>query len=78
MHAATTPHQHTATEADPWLTHRQGGKYVQANEATLRREIQRGRLRHARIGGRKSIRLRRSWLDAWLEETSTPIEVRQS
>jgi excisionase family DNA binding protein len=48
---------------------------VQANEATLRREIRRGRLRHARIGGRKSIRIRCSWLDTWLESFSTPTEV---
>jgi excisionase family DNA binding protein len=27
----------------------------------------RGELRHVRIGGRRSIRLRAAWLDAWLE-----------
>lgn len=62
-------------EPDPWLTLQQSAVIVQAHEATLRREIRAGRLRCARVGGRKSIRLRRSWLDAWLENSTTPIEV---
>jgi excisionase family DNA binding protein len=65
-------------DSDPWLTLREGAKHVRANEVTLRREIQRNRLRHARIGGRKSIRLRRSWLDAWLEKSTTPTEMNQA
>jgi excisionase family DNA binding protein len=60
---------------DPWLTLQQGAKYVQAHEATLRREMKAGRLRFAKVGGRKSIRLRRSWLDAWLEGSTRPVEV---
>ena len=61
---------------DPWLTVRQSCDYTQLHDDTLRREIRLGRLRHARVGGRKSIRIRRSWLDAWLESSSTPVEVR--
>jgi len=57
------------------LTLKQAAEVVQTHEATLRREIQRDRLRAARVGGRKSIRLRRSWLDAWLEASTTPVEV---
>jgi len=64
-----------ATNSDPWLTLAQGAARLQVHEATLRREIQRGRLRHARVGGRKSIRLRASWCDAWLESSTTPVEV---
>jgi excisionase family DNA binding protein len=66
-----------APNPDPWLTLQQGADRVQVHEATLRREIQRGRLRHARVGGRKSIRIRASWLDAWLEASTTPVEVRR-
>ena len=66
-----------AANNDPWLTLQQGAERVQVHEATLRREIARGRLRHARVGGRKSIRVRASWLDAWLESSTTPIEVKR-
>ncbi len=60
---------------DPWLTLQQASTLVQIHQATLRREIRRARLRAARVGGRRSIRLRRSWLDAWLETSTTPTEV---
>jgi excisionase family DNA binding protein len=62
-------------DSDPWLTLQQAAAIVQIHEATLRREIHCRRLRSARIGGRKSIRLRRSWLDAWLEASATPVEM---
>jgi excisionase family DNA binding protein len=62
------------TQADAcWLTLEQGAARVRLHVATLRREIQSGRLRHARVGGRKAIRLRPEWLDAWPEADSTPI-----
>jgi excisionase family DNA binding protein len=64
--------QHTVE--DPWLTLQQGATHVQAHEATLRREMKAGRLRFAKVGGRKSIRVRRSWLDAWLEGSTRPVE----
>ena len=66
-----------SADVDPWLTITQGARYVHVHQATLRREMYRGRLRHARVGGRKAIRLRRSWLDQWLEGSSTPVEVRR-
>lgn len=65
------------TNNDPWLTLSQAARRLQLHEATLRRAIQRKQLRHARVGGRKSIRLRASWCDAWLEATTTPIEVKR-
>ena len=61
--------------SDPWLTLAQSAERVQVHEATLRREIKLGRLRHARVGGRKAIRIRASWLDAWLEQSTTPVEI---
>ena len=62
---------------DPWLTLQQGAIRLQLHEATLRRAVKRGQLRAARVGGRKSIRLRASWLDAWLESSITPIEAKR-
>jgi len=64
-------------DPDPWLTSKQAGEEVHVHEATIRRECKAGRLRHAKVGGRKNIRIRRSWLAAWLEASSTPVEVRR-
>jgi len=74
----TTTHQHAPviTDTDPWLTLQQGAERAVCHEATLRRLISAGLLRHARIGaGRKHIRIRASWLDAALEACATPGEV---
>ena len=72
---------HTCTDRqpnDPWLTLRQAAARVQAHEATLRRLIRAGVLRHARVGaGRKHIRIRASWVDEALESCATPVEVRR-
>ena len=74
--AAANRTEPIAADPDPWLKLREGAARAKVHEATLRREIKRGRLRHARVGGRKCVRIRASWIDAWLEATSTPVEVR--
>ena len=56
-----------------WLTRREAAAYVQVSEATIGREVRRGRLRHARVGGRRSLRFRRDWIDDWLADAQ-PIE----
>ena len=62
--------------ADPWITLSEGGAYAHVHPATLRREIKAGRLVAYRIGGRKSIRLKASAIDAWLEASHTPVQIR--
>ena len=59
----------------PWLTIGDAAAYVQTSPRTLYRECRAGRLRHARIGGRREVRVRREWLDEWLLATSEPVEV---
>ena len=73
MHSATTE-QVDLREPDPWLTVEDCAKTARVHAATIRREIHGGRLRAARIGGRKCWRIRRSWRDAWLEASATPID----
>ena len=66
-------------DPDRWLTLQQGAAYAQCHEATLRRLVKRGLLRHARVGaGRKIIRLRRSWIDEALVACATrPVRLRR-
>jgi excisionase family DNA binding protein len=49
-----------------WLTRRDAAAYARVSEATIGREVRRGRLRHARVGGRRMLRFRRDWIDDWL------------
>ena len=58
---------------DVWWTRREAAAYVHVSEATIGREVRQGRLRHARVGGRRSLRFRRQWLDDWLTN-SQPVE----
>jgi len=55
--------------SDPWLTLNDAARETQISLPVLRRAAQRGQLRAVRInGGHGPYRLRRSWLDAWMEE----------
>ena len=57
-----------------WLTLRQAAARAAVSEGTIKREVHRGRVRVARVGGRRSLRFRAHWIDAWLEAHSTPVE----
>ena len=59
---------------DVWLTLRRAAVRAAVSEATIKREVSRGRIRCARVGGRRSLRFRAEWVDEWLERTATPIE----
>ena len=62
-------------DVDRWLTLQECAERARCHEATLRRLIKAGLLRHARVGaGKKHIRIRASWLDAALEAAATPVE----
>jgi excisionase family DNA binding protein len=60
--------------SSPWMRLAEAAVYGRVSVGTLRNEIRRGRLRHARVGGRRAIRVRREWIDLWLETTATPRE----
>ena len=53
---------------DPWLTLKEAAAEAKLNPETLRSAIARGQLRAIKVnGGHGPYRLRRSWVDTWLE-----------
>ena len=50
-----------------WLTVAKGAAYAGVSGDTIYTACERGELRHARIGGRRSIRVKPVWIDEWLE-----------
>jgi excisionase family DNA binding protein len=51
----------------PWLTVGEGAEYANVSRDTIYTACERRELRHARISGRRTIRLKPAWIDAWLE-----------
>lgn len=54
----------------PWLTVEQAAARVQVGRKVLYAEVRAGRLKAARVGGRRELRFRAEWIDRWLEESS--------
>jgi excisionase family DNA binding protein len=52
----------------PWLTVGEGAEYANVSRDTIYKACERKEIRHVRIGGRRTIRLKPAWIDAWLEQ----------
>ena len=50
-----------------WLTVAEGAEYAGVSRDTIYTACERRELNHARVGGRRAIRLKAGWIDAWLE-----------
>jgi excisionase family DNA binding protein len=50
-----------------WLTVAEGAEYSGVSRDTIYTACERREIRHARVGGRRAIRLKPEWIDAWLE-----------
>jgi excisionase family DNA binding protein len=50
-----------------WLTVAEGAAYSGVSRDTIYTACERREIRHARVGGRRAIRLKPEWIDAWLE-----------
>jgi len=51
-----------------WLTVAEAAEYAGVSRDTIYTACERRELRHARVAGRRAIRLKRDWIDAWLEQ----------
>ena len=54
-------------QPSPWLTVQEAADYASLSADTIYTACERAELRHARVSGRRTIRLRTEWIDAWLE-----------
>jgi excisionase family DNA binding protein len=61
----------------PWLTVGEGAEYANVSRDTIYTACERGELRSARISGRRAIRLRPAWIDAWLERHAPDVQDRR-
>lgn len=58
-----------------WLVVGEAAERAKVGPRTIYAEAKAGRLRAARVGGRRELRFRPEWIDAWLEATAEPVEV---
>lgn len=64
--------QNTALSVDavpvsPWLTVQDAARYASISTDLIYAACERNELRHVRVCGRRSIRVRAEWIDRWLE-----------
>ena len=57
-----------------WLTVGQAAARAQVGRRIIYSEVQAGRLKAARVGGRRELRLRPAWIDRWLDESANALE----
>ena len=57
-----------ADQASPWLTAGEAAERARCGPKVIYREVRAGRLRAARIGGRRELRLLSEWVDQWLTD----------
>jgi excisionase family DNA binding protein len=61
--------------ASPWLTVTEAADRARCGVRLIYREVRANRLRAARVGGRRELRLRAEWIDTWLDTYTTPEEL---
>lgn len=67
-HPDATAGAATQAAARAWLRVAQAADYANLSADTIYTACERGELQHVRVGGRRSIRTRAQWVDAWLEK----------
>ena len=75
MHTRSSRRRHassgTGQTATPWIDVNEAATRARCGVKLLYREVRAGRLQAARVGGRRDLRLRTEWVDAWLSAQTT-------
>jgi excisionase family DNA binding protein len=56
-------------QPSPWMDAQRGASYAGVSRKLIYRAIRSGRLKAARIGGRREVGLRREWIDEYFERS---------
>lgn len=59
-----------------WLTPEQAAARAQVGKRVIYNEVRAGRLKAAKVGGRRELRLRPEYVDAWLEQCANETETK--
>lgn len=59
----------------PWLDVRQAALHANCGRKSIYNAVASGKLRAARLGGRRELRFLALWVDEWLTAASTPVRV---
>jgi excisionase family DNA binding protein len=51
-----------------WLTVQQAAHHAAVSIDTIYTACERAELQHTKVGGRRAIRIKAEWIDAWLEK----------
>jgi excisionase family DNA binding protein len=60
-----------SAHSTPWLTVSEAAGRARCGPKLIYREVQAGRLQAAKVGGRRELRIRAEWVDAWLLAQTT-------
>ena len=55
-----------------WLDVKDAAQHARCGVRSIYLAVQQGKLRAARLGGRRELRFLREWVDAWLLASTTP------
>ena len=61
----------------PWLNVSEAAAHASVSRDTIYTACERGELRSARVSGRRAIRIRPAWIDAWLERHAPDVQDRR-
>ena len=61
----------------PWLNVAEAAEYTGLSRDTIYTACEQEELRSARVSGRRTIRIRPAWIDAWLERYAPDVQDRR-
>ena len=64
-----------AIHQSPWLDVRQAAQHANCGRKSIYNAVASGKLKAAKLGGRRELRFLSEWIDEWLLATSTPVLV---